>query len=107
LRDTDWQRAMRTQLAQLSVQNAELLASAAWAKAVKINRHALFNSIEVPLQQAVIIEDDFARRAIRVRRIDIDAETALLRFGLVDPADAQSWPRLKGAIDSAFDFKAE
>ena len=107
LRDGEWQRAMRKQLARWSAQNMELLASAAWAKAGKFYRHALFNSIELPLQQAAAVEDYFARCAIRVRRIDIDVETALLRFGLVDPADAQNWLRLKDAIDSAICLNAE
>lgn len=101
LRDSGWQRAMRTQLAQSSAQNAELLASASWASAGKIHRHALFNSVELRSTQAVAIEDYFAQRAIRVRRIDIDADTALLRLGLVHPADTQGWPRLAEAIASS------
>lgn len=107
LRDSEWRRAMRTQLAQWSAQNVELLMSAAWAKEKNVYRNALFNSIELPSRQATLIEDYFAKCAIRVRRIDIDAETALLRFGLIDPADAQNWLRLKDAIDAAPGLNAE
>lgn len=107
LLDSAWQHAMRKQLAQWSMQNAELLMRAAWLKAGNIYRHALFNCIELPIQQAVAIENYFAQRAIRVRRIDLDADIALLRFGLVDPADAQNWSRLNVAIDAAACLKAE
>jgi cobalamin biosynthetic protein CobC len=98
LRDTGWQFAMRKQLEQWSERNLQLLLSARWACAQKNYRHALFNSIELSASQASDVENYFAQRAIRVRRIELDPDTALLRFGLVDPADIHNWSRLSAAI---------
>jgi cobalamin biosynthetic protein CobC len=98
LRDTAWQLNMRTDLPLLGAANAELLGSTALLRDRKCWRHALFNSFELPPAQAVEIEDQLAHAGIRVRRIEVDAAISLLRFGLVDPLDADSWSRCEQAL---------
>lgn len=98
LRDAAWQRAMRATLPALSEANIELLRSAALLRDRAWWRHPLFNTVELPAAMAVGIEDALARNGIRVRRIELDAENALLRFGLVDPADAMAWQRCERAF---------
>lgn len=107
LNDTAWQYATRKQLAERRTKNVELLMSLPWKQKFNVYQHALFTSIELPQKHAVLLEDYFARRAIRVRRIDLDLalnhgnETALLRFGMIDPENAEHWARMKIAIEVA------
>jgi cobalamin biosynthesis protein CobC len=101
LRDENWQQLMRKQLLSLRRQNAELLMNAPWVDARRIYHNALFNSIELPAEKALAVEDYFAQRAIRVRRFDLNTEMALLRFGLVDSAQVSNWSKLKEAINAA------
>ena len=103
LGDVAWQQSMCAQLQQLSAQNAALLAQADWAKSCRMHRHALFNSIELSRSRALTVENNLAERAIRMRRIDIDREISLLRFGLIDIDDAQARVRLEQAIFSQND----
>lgn len=101
LRDEVWQHAMRAQLAEWRARNDELLLSATWMKSLRQYSHALFRSVELPRQQALLVEDVLAQRAIRVRRIDLSNDSALLRFGLVAPDNTEGWARLKVAIEIA------
>lgn len=107
LSDTGWQYEMRKQLIEWRMKNTELLMSMTWKRPQIIHRHALFTSIELPQQDAVKFEDYLAQRAIRVRRIELDNETALLRFGLIDPDHSENWARLKIALEVAACLKAE
>jgi cobalamin biosynthesis protein CobC len=93
LLDGAWQRQMRDELTTMAAANVEWLQSLAWAKGKTIHRHALFNSIELHPQQALAIEESLAGRGIRVRRIEIDAQSSLLRFGLIDSVDSERWSR--------------
>lgn len=93
LNDRGWQQSMRAQLKTLSVVNAELIARTAWAADKKIYRNALFTTIELQPEYALAIEEQLARRAIRVRRIEVDSEISLLRFGLVDTENKECWTR--------------
>lgn len=101
LSDLSWQDAMRKQLVEWRTKNSELLASMSWRQSNTIHRHALFTSIELPQSDAEKFDEYLSRRAIRVRRIDLDSETALLRFGLVDPEHSENWARLKIALEVA------
>lgn len=101
LRDTNWQEAMRKQLVEWRTKNVELLMNVPWKSQHNIYRHALFTSVELPQLQAVKLEDYLAQRAIRIRRIDLDDETSLLRFGLIDPEHGENWARLKIALEVA------
>lgn len=98
LRDTDWQHAMRAQLPLVSAANAELLQGCAPLRGRRWWQHALFNTVELAATDAVAVEDRLARDGIRVRRIERDAGRALLRFGLVDPADEAQWQRCERAL---------
>lgn len=98
LRDTEWQTAMRSRLQEISSANAELLQNTPWQSSNELLRNALFNSIELPAAQALEIEDQFAQRGIRVRRIELNANSSLLRFGLVDPGRRDVWERYRGAF---------
>jgi cobalamin biosynthetic protein CobC len=100
LRDADWQREMRAELPSLAAANTQLLEAAPLLRDAKYWRHALFTSVELPPSKAATIEDRLARAGIRVRRIEIDAATSLLRFGLVDPGDASNWQRCERALQS-------
>jgi cobalamin biosynthesis protein CobC len=93
LHDTGWQQRMRSELMGIAAANVEWLQSLDWASGKTINQHVLFNSIELSPQQAVAIEDCLASRGIRVRRIEIDARSSLLRFGLIDNRDNDRWAR--------------
>jgi cobalamin biosynthetic protein CobC len=93
LRDTAWQRQMCEELALLSDANAELIQSAAWARNKVIRRHALFNSIELEPMQAIAVEERLAQAGIRVRRVEMDEQLSLLRFGLIDNANSDHWAR--------------
>ena len=101
LGDTSWHDSMRKQLIAWRTKNADLLMSVPWKQLRNVYRHALFTSIELPRQDAMKFEDYLAQRAIRVRRIDLDEEIALLRFGLVDPEHSENWARLKIALEVA------
>jgi cobalamin biosynthetic protein CobC len=98
LGDTAWQFAMRDELIDISAANVELLTTANWAAAAQIYRHRLFNSVTLVPELAIDIADRLARCGIRVRRVEVDTETSLLRFGLVDPADSAAWLRLEQAV---------
>lgn len=100
LGDTAWQQAMREQLPLIGAANAELLRTAAALRDRIGWSHALFNSAELPAAAALDIEDRLARRGIRVRRIELDDTSSLLRFGLVDPDDAEAWERCERAFAS-------
>ena len=102
LRDESWQQAARVKLTQWSSRNAELLMRTLRLNGASLFTHPLFNSAVLPLSLAVHIEEHLAQRAIRVRRIELDHDTALLRFGLVDPADEKNWICLKVAINQFF-----
>lgn len=101
LGDTSWQYSMRKQLIEWRAKNAELLMGVPWKQLRNMYRHALFTSIELPRQHAMKLEDYLAQRAIRVRRIDLDDEASLLRFGLIDPEHSENWARLKVALEMA------
>lgn len=107
LRDESWQHAMRKQLLEWGAKNAALLLAAPWTDRHQLHRQALFNSIELTQAKAQRVENYLAGHAIRVRRFNLDSETALLRFGLIDPADMENWARLKVAIDMAVCLQAE
>jgi cobalamin biosynthetic protein CobC len=88
LTDRVWQSAMREKLHAISASNGDLLQQ---VFAVDPLRHTLFNSVVLPVERAMEVEDGLARVGIRVRRIEIDAMQSLLRFGLVDPANTSAW----------------
>lgn len=100
LRDNTWQCAMRNALPEVSAANAEMLRGVASLREKTWWPHTLFNSVELPAEQAIDIEDRLARSGIRVRRIELDAGANLLRFGLVDPSDSASWQRFAAALKS-------
>jgi cobalamin biosynthesis protein CobC len=97
LTDFTWQSAMRAQLQTISGVNGDLLQK---KFAIAPMRHVLFNSLSLPSQRAIEIEDKLACVGIRVRRIEIDAECGLLRFGLIDPACQSNWQRFQDAINA-------
>jgi hypothetical protein len=84
----------------MAAANAELFGAASLLRGKKCWQHALFNSFELPPLTAVSIEDQLARAGIRIRRIELDTATSLLRFGLVDPRDAAGWQRCEQALQS-------
>lgn len=98
LRDAAWQQAIRSELPKISAANSALLQQADWAVGKKILPHHLFNSIEFSPSAALTIEAMFAQRAIRVRRIEVNAELSLLRWGLIDPADNEQWARVEQVV---------
>lgn len=100
LRDCTWQAAMREKLPAMSAQNAELLHIHLSQPVLK---HALFNTVELPAARAIAIEEALARSGIRVRRIEMAAQSSLLcssllRFGLIDPACSESWARVESCL---------
>jgi hypothetical protein len=97
LRDTAWQTTMRNQLPAIAAANVKLLQKSEWAAQATIFQHALFNSVALAPAQAASIAERLAQRGIRVRRIEIDAEVNLLRFGLIDPAASELWRRAEQA----------
>lgn len=100
LRDHAWQQQMRVELPALAAANAELLGEVPLLRAQKRWQHALFNSFELAPLTAVSIEDQLARAGIRVRRIELDNATSLLRFGLIDPLYTAGWQRCEQALQS-------
>jgi cobalamin biosynthetic protein CobC len=98
LRDQAWQAAMRDELKTMSRVNAELLQNAQWLADKKILRNALFNSVALPTVPAMAVEEHCARQGIRVRRIEVDFASSLLRFGLVDPDQPELWARYEQGI---------
>ncbi|MDB6060121.1 MAG: threonine-phosphate decarboxylase [Verrucomicrobiaceae bacterium] len=100
LRDNSWQQTMRIDLKTISAENVALLQQKNWAANNPFLRNALFNSIELPVVQAAQIENKLAQRGIRVRRIEINAGFNLLRFGLVDPSQSDTWRRYKQALNN-------
>lgn len=97
LRDAAWQTQMRARLPQISAANAALLRE---VFAAPLLAHALFNSVVLPPTQARMHEERLARQGIRVRRVAIDEDRALLRFGLVDPDREGDFARLRNALMS-------
>jgi cobalamin biosynthetic protein CobC len=98
--DRAWQQRMRAELPALAAANAELLGAAPLLSAQKRWQHTLFNSFELPPLAAVSIEDQLARAGIRIRRIELNNATSLLRFGLIDPLDTAGWRRCEQALQS-------
>jgi cobalamin biosynthetic protein CobC len=101
LRDTAWQTNTRAELQIISDANADLLQKTVWTANATLMRHALFRnklfySVALTPALAIDIEDRLAQRGIRVRRIEVDNEMSLLRFGLVDP-NSESWLRVADA----------
>lgn len=95
LSDRDWQLAMRKRLHAMSAVNSELLRK---TFTIEPLRSVLFNSVELSAERAIDVEEKLATSGIRVRRIEIDADSNLLRFGLVDPACEADWQRFQKAL---------
>lgn len=98
LRDVAWQVAMRDALPGIAAGNVELLRGCAALRDRTWWHHPLFNSVELPAVLALDVEERLARDGIRVRRIELDADVSLLRFGLVDPDDESGWRRAELAL---------
>ncbi len=98
LRDRDWQNNMRAELRTISAVNADLLKNAAWAAEKKLLCNPLFNTLELSAKNAVMIEGKLAHQGIRVRRIELNSEWSLLRFGLVDPVQQDDWHLYEKAL---------
>jgi hypothetical protein len=58
----------------------------------------LFTTIELKSEHALTLEELLAQRAIRVRRVEVDSEISMLRFGLVDRENELLWSRLEQNI---------
>lgn len=95
LNDCNWQTSMRTQLHAMSAANSQLLKK---IFAIEPMRNALFNSVQLSAQRAIDVEEKLAVTGIRVRRIEIDNESSLLRFGLVDPSCDSNWQRFQQTL---------
>lgn len=95
LLDAAWQRDARSRLQMHSRACAELLAQVFGAD--RVRHTALFASVELPAATAANVQDWLARDGIWVRLVGLDADTALLRFGLAAVA-TPSWRRLQSAL---------
>jgi len=93
LSDGTWQNSMRSELQRMSAANAELLQKTHWASNHELLRNPLFHTAVLPTQNSLKVEDELARQGVRVRRIELNAEQSLLRFGLVDPEQREVWAR--------------
>jgi cobalamin biosynthetic protein CobC len=102
LRDIAWQQQMRQQLPVMSAANAEILRETFNLKVSPraVLAHALFNSVVLSEKNARYSEEALAHQGIRVRRIELDSETGLLRFGLTDPDCTLTWNRFVTALQS-------
>jgi cobalamin biosynthetic protein CobC len=97
LRDTVWQKNARLQLQRTSAACAELLKSV--FVDARVAHTGLFVSVWLSAADAVTAQEQLARTGIWVRRVELDAQRALLRFGLVEP-DGAYWQRLQTALAS-------
>lgn len=100
LNDRAWQQRTRSALTAIRDRNAELLAPlvARWGGTVRIAD--LFISGLLPEARALRLQHSLARRGIWTRLVD-GQPNALLRWGLVDPADKRVWQRYSTALSEA------
>lgn len=100
LSDQGWQRQARLRLATTRDRNGELLAPVLvrWGGAVTVAD--LFISGRLPLPSARALQDQLAGAGIWTRLVEAEP-LALLRWGLVDPADRQTWARYSAALMTA------
>ena len=98
LSDSPWQNSMRSKLHLMSAANAELLQKTHWASNQKLMRNPLFHTLELPAHNSLKVEDELARQGVRVRRIELNAERSLLRFGLIDPEQQEVWTRYEQSL---------
>lgn len=99
LDDVDWQRRTRPRLRAAANACADLLASLFRHRGGEILRGALFNSVRLPLAAAQQVQEQLAEQAVWVRLLPLPGgEQALLRFGLVTPAQPERWQRFQDGL---------
>jgi cobalamin biosynthesis protein CobC len=95
LQDGAWQLAARRQLRATSAACGTLLQHT--VDTAEVLRSSLFNSVVLPAAQATAVQEGLAQQGVWIRRVALNAQRELLRFGLVLP-DSAAAVRLHGAL---------
>lgn len=96
LRDIAWQHSARSKLRGHSAALANQLESV-FGDVGRVCHTGLFASVTLSAEQALAVQDGLARAGIWVRHIELDADSGLLRFGVLAEGGAD-WLRLRAAL---------